>query len=150
MNIYVGIILSIIAAFIVYRLIKIRNQYYRPVTLEQKVMQYCNTGIRTWATAPAALDSVEVQRINSQGQPGKFKLITRFTFEVNGQTYSCSRSPYSELTTTSNVAALSLQNDISSNGEYVIYYNPADAKESFYAFNGFLSWSDYELLLKID
>jgi hypothetical protein len=149
MNIYIGLFLFSIAAFIIYRLIKIRNQFRRVVSQEEKVMRYCSTGIKSWPTTPATLDSIEVQAVTNS-QPEKFKLITQFTFQVNGQPYSCSQSPYSELTTASNVAAQSLQNDITSGGEYLIYYNPANANESFYIFNGFLSWSDYEMLVKIN
>lgn len=111
-------------------------------------MQYCNTGVRSWPTMPATLDSVEVQSVIASGQPEKFKLITKLTFEVKGQQYSCTQSPYNLLTTASNTAALSLRDDIINSGEYFIYYNPANAKESFYIFNGFSSWSDYEILLR--
>ena len=111
-------------------------------------MQYCATAIKSWPTAPAILDSVEVEQLATNGQPEKFKLITKFTFEVNGQQYSCAQSPYTALTTNSNMTARSLRHDIINSGEYFIYYNPDKTQESFYIFNGFLSWSDYELLVK--
>lgn len=111
-------------------------------------MQYCATGIKSWTTAPAILESVEVKTVTPDGQSQKFKLAIKLTFDVSGQQYSCTQSPYSSLTTHSNVTAALLRDDIISSGEYSIYYNPSDPKESFYLFNGFSSWSDYELLLK--
>ena len=144
MNIYVAFFLLLIALFILYRLMKIRKQFHRVVSREDKVIQYCSTGIRSWPTATATLDSVEVQQPTSS----TFQLATTLLFEVNGQQYSCTTSPYNELTTTSNKAALSLRDDIMNSGEYFVYYNPDNAQESFYIVNGFLSWSDYQLLVK--
>lgn len=148
MNIYIGLFLFFIAAFIIYRVIKIRNHFRRAISREEKVIQYCNTGVRSWSTAPATLDSVEVQTVTVNGQSQKFKLAIKLTFEVKGQQYSCTQSPYNSLTTPLSTTAASLRDDITSSGEYFIYYNPADPKESFYLFNGFSSWLDYELLLK--
>lgn len=144
MNIYVAFFLLLIALFIFYRLIKIRKQFRRILSREDKVIQYCTTGIRSWPTAKATLDSVDVQ----QPTDSTFQLALKLTFEVNGQQYSCTTSPYTELTTDSNKAALSLRDDIINSGEYFVYYNPANAQESFYIVNGFLSWSDYQLLVK--
>gem|GEM_PF-4608596 len=111
-------------------------------------MLYCAAGIKSWPTATATLDAVEIQQVATNGQPAKFQLIVKFIFEVNGQQYSCENSPYTALTTHSSNAASSLRDEIINTGEYFIYYNPANAQESFYVFNGFLSWSDYELLVK--
>lgn len=148
MNIYIGLFLFFIAAFIIYRVIKIRNHFRRAISREEKVMQYCNTGVRSWSTAPATLDSAEVQTVAVDGQSQKFKLAIKLTFEVNGQQYVCTQSPYSSLPTALNITATSLRNDVTSSDEHFIYYNPTNPKESFYLFNGFSSWSDYELLLK--
>ena len=148
MNIYVGLFLLFIAIFIAYRLIKIKSQFRRSISKEEMIMRYCTTGIKSWPTATATLDSIEIQRATTDGQPAKFQLATKFLFEVNGQQYSCEKSPYIALSTNSNNAALSLRDEINNAGEHFIYYNPANAQESFYIFNGFLSWSDYELLVK--
>ncbi|HSC69685.1 MAG TPA: hypothetical protein VLC79_18470 [Cellvibrio sp.] len=109
-------------------------------------MQYCANGIKSWPSAIATLDAVEVQ--SSNAQPEKFTLTTKFTFTANNQQYSCTQSPYSILTTTSKSSAVSLRDDVLNSDEYIVYYNPVDTNESFYVFNGFLSWSDYERLLK--
>ncbi|HSC66723.1 MAG TPA: hypothetical protein VLC79_03460 [Cellvibrio sp.] len=146
MNIYVGLFLLFIALFVAYRVIKIRNQFRQSVTREQQVMQYYATGIKSWPSVAAILDSVEVQ--NSNAQTDKFTLATKLTFTINNQQYSCTQSPYSVLTTSAKSAAMSLRDDIINSDEYAVYYNPVDTKESFYVFNGFLSWSDYERLLK--
>lgn len=111
-------------------------------------MRYCITGIKSWPTAVATLESAEIQSAAANGQSAKFQLATKLQFEVNGQRYSCEKSPYVSLSTHSNNAALSLRDEIINAGEYFVYYNPANAQESFYVFNGFLSWSDYELLVK--
>src|SRR6187551_906674 len=148
MKIYVGLFLLFIAIFIIYRTIKIRNQFRRSISREENVMLYGAAAIKSWPTAIATLDSVEIKQVVTNGQAAKFQLVVKFIFEVNGQQYSCENSPYTALTTHSNNAASSLRDEIINTGEYFIYYNPTNAQESFYIFNGFLSWSDYELLIK--